>query len=81
MIIDIAQLIVRLRAYWVSIRGLKEFIEDYPFDEIALKALKGRGAVYPFGGEVATYGSALLGSGGFTIRGGDFQGLRPWITQ
>ncbi len=68
MIIDIARLIVRLRAYWVSIRGLKEFIEDYPFDEIALKALKGRGAVYPFG-EVATYGSALLGSGVYDKRG------------
>ncbi len=43
--------------------GLREFIDDYPFDEIALKALKGRDAVYPFG-EIATYGSAALGSGG-----------------
>ncbi|ADN49757.1 glutamate synthase-related protein [Vulcanisaeta distributa] len=68
MILEIAKLLVRLRAYWASIRGLREFIDDYPFDEIALKALKGRDAVYPFG-EIATYGSAVLGSGVYDKRG------------
>ncbi len=78
MILDIAKLLIRLRAYWASIRGLREFIDDYPFDEIALKALKGRDAIYPFG-EMATYGSAVLGSGIHDKRG--FPSLRPWITQ
>ncbi len=68
MIIDIVRLFIRLRAYWVSIRGLREFIDDYPFDEIAFKAIKGRDAVYPFG-EVASYGSAVLGSGIYDRRG------------
>ncbi len=72
MILEIAKLLVRLRAYWASIRGgLREFIDDYPFDEIALKALKGRDAVYPFG-EIATYGSAALGSGGVYDKRGGF---------
>ncbi len=68
MIVDLAKIIIRFRAYWALIKGLKEFIEDYPFNEIAIKAIKGRDAVYPFG-EVATYGSAILGSGVYDRRG------------
>ncbi|ADY01485.1 ferredoxin-dependent glutamate synthase [Vulcanisaeta moutnovskia 768-28] len=68
MIIDLARIIIRFKAYWALIKGLREFIEDYPFDEIAIKAIKGRDAVYPFG-EVATYGSAILGSGVYDRRG------------
>ena len=68
MILDFAKLLVRFKAYWALVRGLREFIDDYPFEEIALKALKGRDAVYPFG-EVATYGSAVLGSGIYDRRG------------
>jgi glutamate synthase domain-containing protein 2 len=66
--IDLVKLFVRLRAYWALVRGLREFINDYPFDEIALKALRGRDAVYPFG-EVASYGSAILGSSIYESRG------------
>lgn len=40
MILDFAKLLVRFRAYWALVRGLREFIDDYPFDEIALKALR-----------------------------------------
>ncbi len=78
MILDFAKLLVRFRAYWALVRGLREFIDDYPFDEIALKALRGRDAVYPFG-EVATYGSAVLGSGIYDRRG--FPRFKTLITQ
>jgi glutamate synthase domain-containing protein 2 len=68
VLIDLVRVFIRLRAYWAAIRGLRDFISDYPFDEIALKALKGRDAVYPFG-EVTSYGSAVLGSGIYEGRG------------
>ncbi|WP_069807854.1 glutamate synthase-related protein [Vulcanisaeta thermophila] len=68
MSLALTRIFIRLRAYWAMIRGLREFINDYPFDEIALKALKGRDAVYPFG-EMASYGTAVLGSNVYESKG------------
>ncbi|MGC9117715.1 MAG: glutamate synthase-related protein [Thermoproteus sp.] len=43
-------------------RGYRDFLEGYPIGEISFRALKGKDAVYPFG-LIASYGSAVLGSG------------------
>jgi len=61
MSLFLASLLVRARAYLALIRGAREFLEDYPIDEIGMRALRGRDAVYPFGA-LMSYGSAFLGS-------------------
>ncbi|ABL87325.1 glutamate synthase (NADPH) GltB2 subunit [Pyrobaculum islandicum DSM 4184] len=58
----LAKLILRLRGLYFGIRGFREFFKDYPVDEIAYRALRGKEAVYPFG-LLASYGSAVLGAG------------------
>ncbi len=57
-----------LKALRVAIRGLDEFSDphDYPLDDVIHRALKGRGAVYPFG-IFYRYGAVTLGSSS-TIR-------------
>ncbi len=59
--VKLAELWLRIRSLTVMARGLREFIEDYPVDEIVLKAVKGKESVYPLG-ELMSYGLALLGS-------------------
>jgi hypothetical protein len=58
----------RLKAYLALLRGAREFLEDYPVDEVSLKALKGRDAVYPFG-LLMSYGAAFLGANTYERRG------------
>jgi len=57
----VAELLVKVRARLSLLRGLREFIDDYPFDEISIKALRGEEGAYPFG-ELGGYGAAVLGS-------------------
>ncbi|WP_229657693.1 glutamate synthase-related protein [Thermocladium modestius] len=61
MAIKAAELVVKIKARLAAFRGLREFMDDYPFDEISMKALRGREGAYPFG-EVGTYGAAVLGA-------------------
>lgn len=59
--IKAAELVVKIKARLAAFRGLREFMDDYPFDEISMKALRGgrEGGAYPFG-EVGTYGGAAV---------------------
>ncbi len=61
MAVKAVELAVKIKAMLAALRGLREFMDDYPFDEISMKALKGREGAYPFG-EVGTYGAAVLGA-------------------
>ncbi|AEA11777.1 ferredoxin-dependent glutamate synthase [Thermoproteus uzoniensis 768-20] len=57
-----ARLVVMLKGLTFLLRGYRDFLEGYPIGEISFRALKGKDAVYPFG-LIASYGSAVLGSG------------------
>ncbi len=57
-----ARLVVMLKGLTFLFRGYRDFLEGYPIGEISFRALKGKDAVYPFG-LIASYGSAVLGSG------------------
>ncbi|ABL78537.1 glutamate synthase-related protein [Thermofilum pendens] len=59
--LKLGELVLKVKGSLVTLRGISEFMEDYPLDEILLKAIKGSEGVYPFG-ELATYGAALLGA-------------------
>jgi len=59
--LKMGELALRLKASLVTLRGIRDFIDDYPIDEILLKAIKGEEGVYPFG-ELASYGAAMLGA-------------------
>ncbi|MGC9135249.1 glutamate synthase-related protein [Caldivirga sp.] len=59
--LKISELALRVKAGLIMLRGINDFINDYPLDEILLKAIKGKEGVYPFG-ELASYGAAILGA-------------------
>jgi glutamate synthase (NADPH) GltB2 subunit (EC 1.4.1.13) len=59
--LKMGELALRLKASLITLRGIRDFIDDYPIDEILLKAIKGEEGVYPFG-ELASYGAAMLGA-------------------
>lgn len=59
--LKVSELALKIKANMVVANGIREFISDYPLDEILLKAVKGEEGVYPFG-ELATYGAAMLGA-------------------
>ena len=62
MVVPLARLAVLIKGLSLTLRGYRDFLENYPVDAIVLRALKGKDAVYPFG-LLASYGAAVLGAG------------------
>ena len=60
-VLKASELALKVKASLIMLRGINDFINDYPLDEILLKAIKGKEGVYPFG-ELASYGAAILGA-------------------
>ena len=59
--LKVSELALKAKSSLIMLRGISDFINDYPLDEILLKAIKGKEGVYPFG-ELASYGAAILGT-------------------
>jgi hypothetical protein len=53
---------VLIKGLSLTLRGYRDFLENYPVDVIVFRALKGKEAVYPFG-LLASYGAAVIGAG------------------
>jgi glutamate synthase domain-containing protein 2 len=62
MVVPLARLAVLIKGLSLTLRGYRDFLENYPVDAIVFRALKGKDAVYPFG-LLASYGAAVLGAG------------------
>jgi hypothetical protein len=62
MVVPLARLAVLIKGLSLTLRGYRDFLENYPVDVIVFRALKGKDAVYPFG-LLASYGAAVLGAG------------------
>ena len=62
MIVPLARLVVLIKGLSLTLRGYRNFLENYPVDVIMFRALKGKDAVYPFG-LLASYGAVVLGAG------------------
>jgi glutamate synthase (NADPH) GltB2 subunit (EC 1.4.1.13) len=45
--LKMGELALRLKASLVTLRGIRDFIDDYPIDEILLKPPQGRGGCFP----------------------------------
>jgi hypothetical protein len=62
MVVPLARLAVIIKGLSLTLRGYRDFLENYPVDAIVFRALKGKDAVHPFG-LLASYGAAVLGAG------------------
>jgi hypothetical protein len=72
MVVPLAAVLIK--GLSLTLRGYRDFLENYPVDVIVFRALKGKEAVYPFG-LLASYGAAVLGAGIYERRRPRFKTL------